>query len=72
MIRYAAHFIALFRAFMPDLHAHLAAEALAYSDWALPWLRFLLARELPLDHFAGFGTHILRLTTRRCHGFDVI
>jgi len=44
-----AHFVALFRELLPELHEHFEAEELEYNEWALPWLQFLLSRELPLE-----------------------
>ena len=37
------------RALMPQLYDHLFCEGLEFSEWAIQWLRFLLAEELPVE-----------------------
>ncbi len=43
-----ANFIMLVRLFHPDLLSYVEEEELSPNDWAVPWLRHLLCRELPL------------------------
>jgi hypothetical protein len=46
--QYAAKFITLFRELLPELHEHFEVEELGFEAWCIPWLRFLLSKELPL------------------------
>lgn len=40
----------LFRHTQPDLHAYFEREEVEANEWALNWIRYLLARELPLQY----------------------
>jgi len=42
-------FLMLFRSRLPELFTHFEEEDLEASQWASPWLQWLLCRELPFD-----------------------
>ena len=46
--QYAAKFITVFRELLPELHEHFEVEEFGFESWCIPWLRFLLSKELPL------------------------
>eukprot|EP00004_Rigifila_ramosa_P013172 TRINITY_DN2901_c0_g1_i2.p1 TRINITY_DN2901_c0_g1~~TRINITY_DN2901_c0_g1_i2.p1 ORF type:complete len:294 (-),score=77.64 TRINITY_DN2901_c0_g1_i2:34-855(-) len=48
LTRRVAHFMMLFRSLLPELYNHFDEEEVKPHEWAVSWLRFLLARELPM------------------------
>ena len=43
-----AKLMLLFRCTQPDLYRYFETEEVEPNDWAMPWIRFMLSRELPL------------------------
>ncbi|RKP02079.1 hypothetical protein CXG81DRAFT_29592 [Caulochytrium protostelioides] len=43
-----AHFLMLFRSLLPDLYNHFEEEEVSLHSWMLPWIQFLLAKELSM------------------------
>jgi hypothetical protein len=43
------NFTTLFRTVLPDLYDYFEEEEVRIQDWAVSWLRFLLAKELPME-----------------------
>jgi hypothetical protein len=46
---YASRCLGRLRWLMPALYSHFECEQLEWAEWLLPWLRFLLSRELAPD-----------------------
>eukprot|EP00002_Diphylleia_rotans_P033235 TRINITY_DN7045_c0_g1_i1.p1 TRINITY_DN7045_c0_g1~~TRINITY_DN7045_c0_g1_i1.p1 ORF type:complete len:284 (+),score=45.29 TRINITY_DN7045_c0_g1_i1:43-894(+) len=44
-----ANFMMLFRSLIPDLYNHFEEEEIHPKEWVISWIRFLLAKELPLS-----------------------
>jgi len=44
-----ARFLMRFRMILPDLYNHFEEEEVDFKEWTSSWLRYLLAKELPLD-----------------------
>lgn len=44
-----AQFLMRFRMILPDLYNHFEEEEVDFKEWSTSWLKFLLAKEMPLD-----------------------
>ncbi|KAL9656231.1 hypothetical protein ABK040_007846 [Willaertia magna] len=44
-----AKLITLFKCTQPDLYLYFESEELEPNEWALPWVKYLLSKQLPMD-----------------------
>eukprot|EP01137_Pigoraptor_chileana_P019258 Opistho-2@80037 len=66
-----ADFVSVFRMLQPELYSHFEEEELEPNEWAVSWLQFLFARELPMRQLLRLWDTYFSLGSDLSAGFDL-